>query len=161
MIFVTIGTQEPFDRLIQAIDEIAPLLGGEEIIVQAPLKSYVLKNLKAQVFMDPVDFGRYFKSADLIISHAGMGTIISALEIDKPIIVMPRLVKYGEHRNEHQLATARKLKSLNYIHVADDEEALKRILLEKSQGAFKSLHQLGRFASDSLLSSIQRYIKQE
>ena len=82
MIFVTIGTQEPFDRLVRAIDEIASEL-EEDIIVQAPLKDYQPLNFKTFKFMDPGVFESNFKKADLIVSHAGMGTILLALELGK------------------------------------------------------------------------------
>ncbi|MCU0779024.1 MAG: hypothetical protein MUF86_15345, partial [Akkermansiaceae bacterium] len=60
-------------------------------------------------FLEPREFKRRFNEASLIISHAGMGTILSALLHGKPILVMPKLASLGEHRNEHQLATARRM----------------------------------------------------
>src|SRR5215203_1840996 len=113
MIFLTIGTQEPFDRLLKAIDEIAPML-NTEIIAQVSKSTYVARNFKTFAFVSPIEFKTYFNQADLIVSHAGMGTIISALEGEKPILIMPRLARYREHRNDHQLATAAVFEKLNY-----------------------------------------------
>ena len=110
--------------------------------------------------MTPLEFEENMKKADLIISHAGMGTIISALVNLKPIIVMPRLLKYKEHRNEHQLATAKKLDTLGYITVAYDEEALYNKVLEMWPDNLSLLHQVGKYASKSLLSSLQNYINE-
>src|SRR5215217_2444665 len=112
MIFVTIGTQEPFDRLIKAIDELAPLL-NMDIVAQVSNTVIEVKNMKALTFIPPDEFDNYFQQASLIISHAGMGSIITALTMNKPIIVMPRLASLGEHRNEHQTATAKKFEKLN------------------------------------------------
>ncbi|MVN22037.1 glycosyltransferase [Mucilaginibacter arboris] len=159
MIFVTTGTQEPFDRLIKAIDEIAPMLSGDTIIAQATLQTYSVLNIKIFDFINPSKFNDLFKQADLIVSHAGMGTIISALQIEKPIIIMPRLLKYGEHRNGHQLATAKKFKELNYLHVADNEKELQQILLNTTREKLTSMHKLGTFASESLINSLSNYIK--
>src|SRR4051812_19665164 len=98
MIFVTIGTQEPFDRLIKAIDELCPFV-DQTIIAQVSKANYKVKNVKVFEFLQPREFDMYFKEASLIISHAGMGTIISALVNQKPIIVLPRLLELGEHRS--------------------------------------------------------------
>lgn len=158
MIFVTTGTQEPFDRLLRAIDEIAPMLPGQELIVQASLKSYTPENFKTVSYLKPADFDQYMEDADLVVSHAGMGTIITALERKKPLLVMPRLLKYGEHRNEHQLATAQKINSLNFIHVAFDENELREILLSTREKKLEILHHLGKFASDELINSLRSYV---
>ncbi|WP_031425165.1 glycosyltransferase [Flavimarina sp. Hel_I_48] len=158
MIFVTIGTQEPFDRLIKAVDEIAYLIPDEDFFVQGFLKDYKPKYFKTVDFINPKEFNFQFEKADLIIAHAGMGTVISALLKSKPLVIMPRLLKYSEHRNEHQLATAEKLKTLNYVHVADNEKMLKDIVLESFKKKLIPLYQIGDYASKSLLLSIEQFI---
>lgn len=157
MIFVTIGTQEPFDRLVRAIDEIASEL-EEDIIVQAPLKDYQPLNFKTFKFMDPGVFESNFKKADLIVSHAGMGTILLALELGKPLLIMPRQLKYQDSRNEHQMATAKILQSYNYVHVAKNEDELQRILRINIREKLKSEKKIGNFASFELLSSLRSFI---
>jgi UDP-N-acetylglucosamine transferase subunit ALG13 len=156
MIFVTIGTQKPFDRLIRAIDELAPSLGNIRIVAQVSNTVQNVKNLETLSFIDPNEFNSIFSQADLIISHAGMGTILSALEKEKPIIVMPRLMKFKEHRNEHQLATAKRLDSLGYVHVAYNENELKKKVTEIIKGqTLNPLHKIGTYASTSLTNSIK------
>ena len=159
MIFLTVGTQDPFDRLVEAVDNIAPLLKGEKIIAQVSKVNYKAVNMDVLEFVPPAEYDRYFAQARLIISHAGMGTIITALKMSKPIIVMPRMAKFKEQRNDHQLYTARAFKRLNYIHVADDEAELK----EKVVGFFKndefvSLHSIGETASTDLIHAIRNDI---
>jgi len=160
IIFVTTGTQEPFDRLIKAVDVIAGKLPETKFIVQAFASTYVPVNIEVSKFITATDFDHYIKHSDLIISHAGMGTIISALVNSKPIIVMPRLLKYGEHRNEHQLATAKKLDSFGYIHVAYNEDDLIAKVLENWPNNLRCLHHVGHEASQSLIDSINGFIKQ-
>jgi UDP-N-acetylglucosamine transferase subunit ALG13 len=63
-------------------------------------------------------------AADAIVAHAGIGTILTALELGKPVLVMPRRAKFGEHRNDHQLATARRFAELGRVSVAFDETEL-------------------------------------
>ncbi len=103
MIFVTAGTQLPFDRLVKVIDEIAFKLKDTRIVVQALNSVYETKNIEVVNFISSADFDKYLNEAQLIVSHAGMVTIILPLVNKKPIIVMPRLFKYNEHLNEHQL----------------------------------------------------------
>ena len=154
MIFVTIGTQLPFDRLIKIIDELAPQL-NEEVVAQVYQCGFTPKNIKTVDFLAPDEFNTFFDKARLIISHAGMGTILSALQKDKPIIVFPRIAALGEHRNEHQLATARKFKEMGTVNVAMDEEELASMLLNGDQ---TTLLHIGNSASPSLIQSIKDFI---
>jgi uncharacterized protein (TIGR00661 family) len=160
VIFVTTGTQEPFDRLIKAVDEIAYNLAGVTFVVQAFTDDYQAKNFKIAQFISPAEFQQHIINAELIISHAGMGSIISALTNSKPIIVMPRLLKFHEHRNEHQLATAKKLDTLGYIHVAYDEQELIKKVLSIWPDKLECLHNIGDVASSSLIDSLNKFIQQ-
>lgn len=156
MIFVTIGTQAPFDRFIKIVDEIAENL-NEEVIAQTYKSQYQAKNIKTVDFLAPDEFNKLFKESRMIVAHAGMGTIISAMQQQKPIIVFPRIAALGEHRNEHQMATARKMKELGYVHVAFNEKELKNLLLSKD---ITCLHKLSDSASQSLIDSLSDFIKQ-
>lgn len=156
MIFVTIGTQAPFDRFIKIVDEIAVNL-NEEIIAQTYKSQYNAKNIKTIDFLAPDEFNKLFKEAKMIVAHAGMGTIISAMQQQKPIIIFPRIAALGEHRNEHQMATAKKMKELGYVHVAFNEKELKSLLLSKD---ITCLHKLSDSASQSLIDSLSDFIKQ-
>lgn len=158
MIFITVGTQGPFDRLISIMDELAYELPEIPFVAQISESNYKVKNMKSLEFVGPTEFDKYFSSAKLIVSHAGMGTIISALEYNKPIIIFPRLAKLGEHRNEHQMATAKRLERLNYLHVAYDKEALRNKVLNLLSGELNTLHRVGRYASPQLIDSLQDFI---
>ena len=80
---------------------------------------------------------------------------MSALQKDKPIIVFPRIAAMGEHRNEHQLATARKLKEMGIVNVAMNEEELTTMLLKGKQTASKHI---GTTADIPLIRSIEEFI---
>jgi len=119
MIFLTVGTQFPFDRLVEAVDQVAGKNGfDEQIVAQTGDGSYRPANFEAAPSLEKALFDRHFAGADSIISHAGMGTITMALEQSKPLLVMPRLKKYGEVVNDHQLAIAKKFEQLGYLLVA-------------------------------------------
>lgn len=159
-IFLTIGTQEPFDRLIKFVDEIAENFKENSISIQAQISysDYMAKNIDTFDFITPNQFELKFNQADLIISHAGMGTIISASTMNKSIIVMPRLAKLGEHRNDHQLATAKAFKDLGYVHVAYSIEELNQLMDLAIAGKLPHLHKIGEYASSKLLSAIENFI---
>jgi len=161
MIFVTVGTQEPFDRLIKAIDEIYHELDDKEIIVQAPLENFEPKNFKTVVFINPSEYSQIFDRADLIIGHAGTGTIISALLKQKPLIIMPRICKYGEHRNDHQLSTVQKFGSFENIHIAENENVVKKFLREINPKKYTVSEKISESASEELINSIRNYINKE
>ena len=119
MILLTVGTQLPFDRLVKAVDEIAPSL-NEEIFGQIGKEGYRPKNLEYCEEMAPREFERRLGLARVILSHAGIGTMLTARRIGKPIILFPRQAKFGEHRNDHQIATSKQMEGRPGIYVAYD-----------------------------------------
>jgi UDP-N-acetylglucosamine transferase subunit ALG13 len=120
MIFVTVGTQLPFDRLLKLIEESYDSI-NEEILAQAGHSSIKANNFTINSTFSREEFESIFSKADIIISHAGMGTILTALKYNKKLIIFPRLSQYKEHRNDHQIATANYMKSLPNVLVARDE----------------------------------------
>lgn len=128
MIFVAVGTQLPFDRLIKAVDQWAALHTDQKIVAQIAGGKYRPRHIQAQPFMDAELFHKHVKNASLLVTHAGMGCIITALELGKPIIVVPRKASLGEHRNDHQLATAQRFLDQGRIEVAFHENELSQKL---------------------------------
>ena len=125
MIFLSVGTQFPFDRLVRAVDEAFDKGSiDEEVFAQIGETSYKPSNIEYVDFLEKEQFDDCVRRATSIISHAGMGIIILALEYKKPLLVMPRLRKYSEVVNNHQVAIARKFEDLGHILVAYDTEGL-------------------------------------
>lgn len=125
MIFATVGTQIPFDRLIKAIDKVcANLSVNEQVIAQIGDSNYKAVNIKTVCHLDKEAFDLHIRNASCIIGHAGMGTIAIAMEYSKPLLVMPRLNKYGEVVHDHQIDIAKKFEKLGYLLVAYTEDQL-------------------------------------
>ena len=97
------------------------------------------------------------RDADAIVAHAGMGTILSALELGKPLLVMPRVAALGEHRNDHQLATAKRFAETGHVAVAEDAEAL--IVKLDELDALTAHDRISRYASDDLLGALGAFIR--
>ncbi|MEJ2703106.1 MAG: PssE/Cps14G family polysaccharide biosynthesis glycosyltransferase [Sedimentisphaerales bacterium] len=119
MIFLTVGTQFPFDRLVKAVDE---AVDGDElneqVFAQIGVSSYRPRNFESVPSLEKAVFEKRFREADSIISHSGIGSITMALEHKKPLLVMPRLKRHREVVNDHQLAIAREFEKLGYLLVA-------------------------------------------
>lgn len=154
MIFVTIGTQAPFERFIRIIDDIAADI-NEEVVVQTPPLSFVPSHISTVDFISPDRFNDYIDRARIVVAHAGMGSIISSLSKGKPIIVFPRLASLGEHRNEHQMATARQLEKMHYVYAAYDATALRKLMLNPS---LRMPHRISPTPSKELVDSLQSFI---
>ena len=151
MIFVTVGTQFPFDRLIRIVDKLAPQL-EEPIVAQIYTTRYKPKHITTVDFMSPAELDKYIEDASLIICHAGMGSIISALMKNKPFVIFPRKKELGEHTTNHQLATTEKMKALGFCEVAYTEEDLIDFVLRKDHKPLKTLREI---ASKSLIEAIK------
>ncbi len=118
MIFVTLGTQDkPFKRLLDYLENSNI---NDEIIVQNGFTEYKSNKLKLYKYLDKDDFDAYLKKTDYVICHGGVGTIINCLKDDKKVLAVPRLSKYGEHQNDHQLQIVNAYFQKGYILVMND-----------------------------------------
>jgi len=126
MIFLTVGTYPlQFNRLIKAVDAaVGCNLIDAEVFAQTGLSDFRPEHMNFVELMDKAEFDCCFEEASGIVSHAGMGTITMALDLGKPLVVMPRLKRLNEHVNDHQLATARKFEALGHVMAAYDETQL-------------------------------------
>jgi UDP-N-acetylglucosamine transferase subunit ALG13 len=150
VILVTIGTQLPFDRLVAAMDNIAGRI-SEPVFAQIGHTSYVPRNLDWAASLAPAEFDRHIAEARLVVSHAGTGSILAAQRHRLPIILMPRRADLGEHRNDHQLATAARLQHKRGLYVAHDETELEALIRRSD---------LQPAAQDGDLASRQQFVGQ-
>lgn len=127
-VFLTVGTQLGFDRLIRAVDLWAKNNTNFDFFAQIGEGAYKPVNMSYVSYLCSDEYDEKFSSSDIVVSHAGMGTIISASLIGKPVIIMPRDPKFGEHRNSHQIATCKRFESLDGCYIADNESELYELL---------------------------------
>jgi hypothetical protein len=124
MIFVTVGSDTPFDRLIKTIDRWAFQYGRRDVFAQIGRHAWKPQFIPFSEMLAPCEFKSHVNAARVVIGHAGMGTILTALQLTRPVLVMPRRGVLGETRNDHQLDTAKRLSAIDGIDVALDEESL-------------------------------------
>ena len=156
MIFVAVGTQLSFDRLTRTVDDWAAKDGRTDVYGQIGPTKLVPRAIHAVSYLSPEAFADHCERASVLVGHAGMGLIISALELGKPLIIMPRRASLSEHRNEHQLATARRFSNTEGVYTAFDEGALTALLQRNDQ--LTAGANLSRSAKPELLQALQRFI---
>lgn len=107
VIFVTVGNAvQSFRRLIEAVDRIArsDALAGHEIIVQSGNSSNAhVDHCILEPFLPLNRFLELIDRANIVICHAGNGTLMHVLRAGKIPVVMPRLKQFNEHVDDHQL----------------------------------------------------------
>ena len=105
MIFLTLGTQKFFfNRLLKKVDKLKEKgIIKEEIFAQIGNSSYKPKHFEYVKMLSKDEFENKLHEANYIISHGGIGTLVSALRHNKKIIATPRLKKYNEHIDDHQV----------------------------------------------------------
>lgn len=106
MILICVGASEnKFDRLLMTIDELCDegILSGDKIIAQIGFTDYEPRNYKSFSLIGRDDFQKYIEQSELIITHAGTGSVVPLLKLGKKVIIFPRLKQYKEHIDDHQL----------------------------------------------------------
>ena len=117
MIFITLGSQKfQFNRLLKEIDKlIDDGVIEDEVFAQIGASEYIPRNYKYEYFLDRNRFAEIMNSCDTVITHGGTGVIIGAVKKGKRVIAVPRLAKYGEHVDDHQLQLLHQFDDLQLI----------------------------------------------
>jgi UDP-N-acetylglucosamine transferase subunit ALG13 len=161
MIFLTIGSHEPFDRLVRAFDTWCadhPDTPAFAQIAHVGANGYRPQHCDWTEKLGPADYGARFAGAALVVSHAGMGSIITAMDLGKPLVVMPRRGHFQETRNDHQWATAKRFSDKAGIFVADDEHALAACMDRALASSKSPTAAVSAFAAASLTDAIRAII---
>lgn len=133
MILVLLGTQNnSFHRLLEEIQKnIDDKNIKEKVVVQAGYTKFESKDMTIYNQLPKEQLQELIKEADLIITHGGVGSIISSITNGKKVIAVPRLQKYKEHVNDHQLDIINSFNESGYIigihGVEELKEALKKV----------------------------------
>lgn len=126
MIFVTLGTQKfQMNRLIKAADKLADQV-DEEIFIQTGNSTYKPRKCKYEAFMSPESYKEKIEKCSCLITHAGVGTIITGVNADKPVIVVPRLAAMKEHVDDHQKEIAEAFSGKGCVLYCKNADDLKK-----------------------------------
>ena len=158
MIFVTIGSMFPFDRMIRAMDAWVLAEGqGEEVLAQIGAGDYEPRHMEWVRKLDRPAYGAAIRRSRLVVAHAGVGSIVTAGENGRPIVVLPRRAHLGEHTSDHQVETVGWLREKPWVHVADDEAALPG-RIAAAIAASAAGERMGRTADPAFIDRIRRFI---
>ena len=147
----------PFDRLVRCADRSAAELPRETFFAQIGNGAYEPTRMEYARWLSRRDFMDRLRSAKLIVAHAGMGSILSALEVGAPIVVLPRKASLGEVNTDHQLATARWLQGRPNLHVCFEDEELGRVIGRALETSRRS-GALGSTAPREFTDKIRQFI---
>jgi len=130
MIYVTLGTQDKsFERILKAIQkEIDNGTIKEKVVVQAGHTKFESKEMEIFDLVSLKEFNKYMDECDLLITHAGVGSIVDGIKRNKKVIAVPRLKKYNEHTNDHQLQIVKTFGDAGYIYPFYEKDDLHQIL---------------------------------
>ena len=153
---------DPFDRLIKLMDEFVVANNLQrKIYAQIGKGKYRPKNFPYCDFLNPQDYQACVEKCSLVISHAGMGTIITAIELNKPIVILPKRASLDEQRNEHQLATAHHFHKSPLVIVAEQDHDLSAAIVRANSIAFtpeSGILVKSHPCEASLIQFIQRFV---
>jgi len=126
MIFITLGSQKfQFNRLLKAVDDlISDGVIKEPVFAQIGNSDYIPVNYEYKKFLDRDEFAKKQEECDIVITHGGTGAIIGAVRKGKKVIAVPRLAKYGEHVDDHQLQLLKQFDDMHIIEPCYDVQKL-------------------------------------
>jgi len=138
LILVLCGTQkQQFTRMISTVEKIA---NQHEIIVQAGHTEYTSPKMQIFDFITADEIAILYERADYIITHGGAGSMFQAVTAGKKTLVVPRLAKYEEHVDNHQLQLAEKLAKLGYLQVFHDGDDIEMVFADLQNFTPKQYH---------------------
>lgn len=156
MIFVTVGSQKfPFNRLLKVVDEcVGKKLISEDVFAQIGSSTYYPSEYKYVNFLDHDVFESKLEKCDFVITHGGTGIIIRSLKLGKKVIAMPRLARYGEHVDDHQVQLLNEFEHAGLISICSDALSL-------SMAYEKALRHSGRIyqsTNDTFIADLDKYL---
>lgn len=156
MIFVTVGHQMAFDRLVRWIDLWKARHPEQDVFAQIGETTYKPQHIRSRTYLSPAEFEQALGQASAVVAHAGTGTILSALYLGKPLLVVPRLGSLGETRNDHQVGTAEHFAARGLVRMARSEEEFMAGV--ETLSAFRPQAMVGKTASPELIKRLADFI---
>jgi UDP-N-acetylglucosamine transferase subunit ALG13 len=157
VIFVTVASMFPFDRLVRTMDNWAAAHPGTEVLAQigdGPAPAH----MRWQRRLDRDAFGAAVRRAQLVVAHAGVGSVVTACAFGTPAVVLPRRQSLGEHTSDHQVETANWLRGKSGIHVADAEGEIAARIAEALAADAAPHDVIGQSADPAFLARIRGFV---
>lgn len=150
MIFVTLGSQKfQFNRLLMELDKLVEEKKiSNDIFAQIGYSDYKPKNYEFKEFLDREQFAEIMERCEIVITHGGTGAIVGAVKREKKVIAVPRLAKFGEHVDDHQLQIIDQFTNMNFI-----------VGVKETNEIYEALEQLKTIEFKKYISNTENIIK--
>ena len=149
----------PFDRFVEAVDGWARANAARDVLIQIGSGNYIPASARWLRVMPVSEFDAAIRDCNLVVAHLGMGSLIAALQAEKPLIMLPRHRSLGEHTSDHQIHGTKWLRSVPGVWIADEISDLHRLLDAFAAGQIvRSPQRAARYASAELLDGVSKFI---
>jgi UDP-N-acetylglucosamine transferase subunit ALG13 len=158
VIFASVGSMLPFERLVQGVDEWARDNPGQVVYIQIGETEYEPRHVPFTRMMPMAEYRERLRACDLFVAHVGMGSILQALEERKQTLMLPRHQEWGEHTTDHQIHTAERFGHLPGLKVVDSVADLHREMTALLADPIKMDEAISDHASPELLAGVRSFL---
>ncbi len=157
MVFVTLGSQKfQFNRLLKKVDELLEQgVINDEVFAQSGYSDYSPEHYCCKQFLSRDEFAEMETEADIVITHGGTGAIIGAVKKGKKVIAIPRLEKYGEHVDDHQIQLIKQFDEMRIIEACYEMDKLGEAFKKSKITTYKKYDS----NTTKIIESIERFIE--
>lgn len=158
MIFASVGSMLPFDRLTKAVDDWALANPGEEVFIQIGEGAYEPRYAPWVRIMPHAEYKRRLETCDLFVAHVGMGSILQGLELKKQMLLLPRLAAQKEHTTDHQLHTADRFRETPGLKIVDDVATLRAEMTRLLRDPMQASQGIAPHAQPALIAKVAGFL---
>ena len=159
MIFASVGSMLPFDRLVKAVDEWAAVHPDRKVFIQIGRGEYEPRHAPWTRIMPAEEYRQHIRDARLFVAHVGMGSILQGLEERRQMLLLPRHQALKEHTTDHQLHTAKRFRDTAGLRIVDDVEALQASMTELLEQPIPVSEGISTVATPSLIEGIADFLR--
>jgi UDP-N-acetylglucosamine transferase subunit ALG13 len=158
MIFASVGSMLPFDRLVQAVDEWAAAHPAEPVFIQIGDGAYEPRHAEWVRIMPHSEYRERLAGCDLFVAHVGMGSILQALEAKKQQLLLPRLASQKEHTTDHQLHTADRFRNTPGLMIVDGVAELQAMMTRLLAEPLPPGEGIPPYAQPALIQKVAQFL---
>jgi UDP-N-acetylglucosamine transferase subunit ALG13 len=159
MIFASVGSMLPFDRLVKAVDDWAAANPDREVFIQIGRGDYEPRHAPWTRIMPAEEYRGRIRDARLFVAHVGMGSILQGLEERRQMLLLPRHQALKEHTTDHQLHTAKRFKDTPGLRIVDDVPALHASMTELLDRPLAASEGISTVATPPLIAGVADFLR--
>lgn len=159
MIFASVGSILPFDRLVRAVDEWSAAHPNHEVFLQIGQGAYEPRHVPWTRLMSHDEYRQRLAECSLFVAHVGMGSILQALQERKQMLLLARHQSRGEHTTDHQLHTASRFRDVRGLRIVDDAAELQSAMSALVDQPMQPAEAISDHASQELLDNISNFLQ--